>query len=69
MPGHAEFLNERDTRARDDELAKMQEEARKDPVRFPGGQIPQSMLKPDPRPQQEIVAFTRIPGGRGIRRC
>ena len=66
--GYAEFLSAKATEERDDELAKMQEEARKDPARFPGGQVPMSMLKPDPRPQQEIVNFTRVPGGKGIRR-
>ena len=69
MPGHAEFLSARDTVERDDALAKRQEEARKDPIRYPGGQIPMKELPPDPRPPMEVINFTRVPGGKGIRRC
>ena len=68
MPGHAEFLSQRATQERDNDLAKRQEAARLDPVRYPGGQIPMNQIPPDPREPPEVVNFTRVPGGRGIRR-
>jgi hypothetical protein len=68
MPGHAEFLSARETDERDDELAKRQETARADPARYPGRQIPMNELPPDPRGPIEVINFTRVPGGRGIRR-
>ena len=67
--GYAEFLSAKATEERDDELAKKQEAARADPARYPGGQVPMSELKPDPRPPLEVVNFTRVPGGRGIKRA
>ena len=67
--GYAEFLSAKATEERDDELAKKQEAARADPARYPGGQIPMNELKPDPRPPMEVINYTRVPGGRGIRRC
>ncbi len=49
------------------EREAQQEERRK---QLPGGQIPaKDWFQPDPREGPEIVRFTRIPGGRGIRRC
>ena len=65
--GYAEFLSAKATEERDDELAKKQEAARADPARYPGGQLPMNELKPDPRPPLEVVNFTRVPGGRGIK--
>ena len=67
--GYAEFLSAKATEERDDELAKKQEAARADPARYPGGQVPMNELKPDPRPPLEVVNFTRVPGGRGIKRA
>jgi len=69
IPGFAEFISLKATNNRDEVLRKLQEEARKDPGRFPGGIVPWSMIPADPRPPTEIVRFTRVPGGRGIRRC
>lgn len=68
----ADFLTKKQTDARDAELAKMQEAARKDPARYPGGQLSMAEIAarfPDPRPTMEIIRFTRVPGGKGIRRC
>jgi hypothetical protein len=49
------------------EREAQQEERRK---QLPGGQIPaKDWFQPDPQEGPEIVRFTRIPGGRGIRRC
>ena len=49
------------------EREAQQEERRK---QLPGGQIPaKEWFQPDPQEGPEIVRFTRIPGGRGIRRC
>ena len=49
------------------EREAQQEERRK---QLPGGQIPaKDWFLPDPQEGPEIVRFTRIPGGRGIRRC
>ena len=37
---------------------------------LPGGQVPaKDWFQPDPQEGPEVVRFTRIPGGRGIRRC
>ena len=66
--GFAEFLSEKATRDRDNDMARRQEAARADPARYPGGQIPMSELPPDQRPQQEIVRFTLGGNGR-IKRC
>ena len=66
MDGHAEFLSERDTSKRDDDMVRLQEEARRQGR--PGGQVPLSEMKPDPRPQQEFVNFTLAGNGR-IKRC
>ena len=49
------------------EREAQQEERRR---QLPGGQIPaKDWFQPDPQEGPEIVRFTRIPGGRGIRRC
>jgi hypothetical protein len=49
------------------EREAQQEERRK---QLPGGQIPaKDWFQPEPQEGPEIVRFTRIPGGRGIRRC
>ncbi len=69
IPAFAEFIGSRATDQRNEVMRELQEQARADPVRFPGGIVPWSMIPPDPRPQMEIVRFTRIPGGRGIKRC
>jgi hypothetical protein len=66
MPGHAEFLSARDTAQRDDDMVRRQEVARRQGR--PGGQVPLSEMKPDPRPQQEFVNFTLAGNGR-IKRC
>ncbi len=68
IPGFAEFISSKATADRDEIVRKLQEEARRDPVRFPGGVVPWSMIPADPHPQHEIVRLTRVPGGRGIRR-
>jgi len=65
MPGHAEFLSARETQERDDDMAKKVEAARA----AGRPQIPMSELPPDPRPPMEVLNFTRVPGGRGIKRC
>jgi hypothetical protein len=49
------------------------EQAERDQARMqgrPGGQLTREGAFPaDPREGPEIVRFTRIPGGMGIRRC
>jgi len=65
FPGFQEFLSEKATREQFNDLAKRQEEARRQGR--PGGQIPMSELQPDPRPTMEIVRFGLAGGGR-IRR-
>ena len=65
------------SRQNDDYMKKRQEAARLDPVRYPGGVIPMSELRADVEEGRlnrdqgplEVVNFTRMPGGRGIKRC
>ena len=58
----------REQAERDQERARLQEEARRQGR--PGGQLTREEAFPaDPREGPEIVRFTRIPGGMGIRRC
>ena len=65
MPGFGEFLSEKATREADAERAKKVEAARaQGQCQIP----PSEAFPPDPREEPEIVNFTRIPGGRGIRR-
>ena len=66
FPGFQEFLSEKASNEQFNDLAKRQEEARRQGR--PGGQIPLSELPPDPRPQQEIVRFT-LAGNGQIKRC
>ncbi len=65
MPGFAEFLTERATSQADAERAKKVEAARaRGQCQIP----PSEAFPPDPREGAEILNFTRIPRGRGIRR-
>ena len=65
MPGFREYLSEKATREADAERAKKVEAARaQGQCQIP----PSEAFPPDPREGPEIVNFTRIPGGRGIRR-
>ena len=58
----------REQAERDQERARLREEARKQGR--PGGQLTREEAFPaDPREGPEVVRFTRIPGGMGIRRC
>jgi hypothetical protein len=63
IPGFSEFLSERAASQADAERAKKVEAARARGQ----CQIPPLKHPPDPRDGPEIVNFTRIPGGRGIR--
>ena len=65
IPGFSEFLSERASSQADAERAKKVEAARAQGR----NQIPASeAFPPDPRGPMEVANFTRIPGGRGIRR-
>ncbi len=64
--GFNEFLSEKASREQFNDLAKRQEEARRQGR--PGGQIPLSELQPDPQPRQEFVNFT-LAGNGQIKRC
>ena len=65
IPGFSEFLSERAASQADAERAKTVEAARaRGQCQIP----PSEAFPPDPREGPEIVNFTRIPGGRGIRR-
>jgi hypothetical protein len=65
IPGFGEFLSEKAARDADAERAKKVEAARaRGQCQIP----PSEAFPPDPREGPEIVNFTRIPGGRGIRR-
>ncbi len=66
FPGFQEFLNEKASREQFNDLAKRQEEARRQGR--PGGQIPMSELQPDPQPGQEFVRLT-LAGNGQIKRC
>lgn len=72
MESRGEFLSVKETADRDAAIARLQEEARKNPTKYPGGQVPQAEINalfPDPRDPPEVVNYTRIAGGKGIRRC
>ena len=50
--------------SQDDWLKRRQEEARLDPIRYPGGQIPMNEFKPDPPERSiqgplEVVSLSR----------
>ncbi len=68
IPGFGEFLSAKATSDADAERARKQEAARA--AGRPGGQLtPAEAFPADPRPPMEVVNFTRVAGGKGIRRC
>jgi len=75
MPsGFAEHLKHKEAVAAvgNDAMRELQEEARRHPEKYPGGQVPMAELKPDPPERSiqggpEVVRFGLAPGGRIVR--
>jgi len=66
IPAFQEFLSSRDTSARDERIARLQNEARAQGR--PGGIVSWQEIGPDPRDKPEVVRLGRVPGTMNFRR-